>query len=62
MAQSGLTVAEYKFQVPDASKLSTEYLIKSASASAVEQANNLISYIAIGLDRAEKQYAEVKLM
>ena len=49
------------FQVPEASNLSTEYLIKSASTSAVEHANTLISYVAIGLDKAEKQYAEVRL-
>lgn len=45
-------------EVPDGSKLSTEYLIKSSGIVAVEQANNLIAYIASGLDKAEKQYAE----
>ena len=46
-------------QVPDGSRLSTEYLIKSSSIATVEQSSNLIAFIASGLDKAENQYAEV---
>ncbi|KAK3580905.1 hypothetical protein CHS0354_008195 [Potamilus streckersoni] len=47
-----------KLQMPDPSKLSTEYLIKSASVATVDSASALLTQTTVALVQAEKEYVQ----
>ncbi|KAL3841326.1 hypothetical protein ACJMK2_019488 [Sinanodonta woodiana] len=47
-----------KLQMPDPSKLSTEYLIKSASMATVDSASALLTQTTVAFVQAEKEYAQ----